>query len=139
MKTCNRCKIEKEFSAFHKNARNKDGLNNRCGKCTVEYNNERYRKNDSMKKYQKDYWNGNVRKLKKYGLSVEQYREMLSRQGNCCAICKQELIQQYVDHCHTTGKVRGILCLKCNTGIGLLGDSIEYLQNAISYLQASLV
>ena len=134
-KICNRCKAELDVSKFHKNKANKDGLNNRCAKCTVEYNNERYRKNDSLKIYQRNYARVNKTRLKKYGLTIEKYQEMLDRQNNACAICKKEFGQVYVDHCHETGIVRGLLCLKCNTGIGLLEDSIVNLENAIKYLQ----
>lgn len=134
-KKCNRCKNELDASKFHRNKANKDGLNNRCAKCTVEYNNERYHKNDNLKIYQRAYAKANKTRLKKYGITVSQYEQMLENQNNSCAICLKSFGQVYVDHCHATGKVRGLLCLKCNTGIGLLEDSVENLKNAISYLE----
>ncbi|WP_344447709.1 endonuclease domain-containing protein [Kitasatospora nipponensis] len=61
---------------------------------------------------------------------------MLADQGSCCAVCGllagDRALQ--VDHCHTTGRVRGLLCRKCNSGIGMLGDSPEGVQRALSYL-----
>jgi hypothetical protein len=76
-----------------------------------------------------------------YGITDEQFNEMLSAQGGVCGICggmPPEVDGKYgqwnVDHCHETGFVRGILCSPCNIGIGQLGDSIDRLRAAIRYL-----
>lgn len=75
-----------------------------------------------------------------YGITTEQYSELLESQGGGCAICdappptetrKKFLV---VDHDHETGKVRGLLCDTCNRGLGLLGDNIVYLCAAVDYL-----
>jgi hypothetical protein len=75
---------------------------------------------------------------KNYGLTLEQYNEMLEVQGGRCAICgvlQTEVKMTFrVDHDHTTGKVRGLLCHKCNVSLGLMNDNPEILQNAIKYL-----
>lgn len=86
---------------------------------------------------------------KQYGISIHEYREMLGKQGNVCAICKQEeksvaptsgkRRRLFVDHCHKTGKIRGILCSNCNAGIGYLKDNPEYLRSAIEYLGGNLI
>lgn len=70
---------------------------------------------------------------KKYNLPYEEYINLSNQQNGLCAICKTIEIQ-VVDHCHTTGKVRGLLCGRCNTGIGLFLDNVESLKNAIDYL-----
>ncbi len=77
-----------------------------------------------------------------YGLSDEEYTSMLDTQHGKCAICKKEPIGRidktrklHVDHCHTTGKVRGLLCLHCNRGLGGFLDSVPSLQTAIKYLE----
>jgi hypothetical protein len=77
--------------------------------------------------------------LKKFtGLTLEQFDEILKRQNGVCAICgKTEEINGQrlsVDHCHTTGMVRGLLCFKCNFMIGQANDSVEILANAIKYI-----
>lgn len=82
---------------------------------------------------------------KKFGKDLGWYRETLESQDGVCAICKKEetatgrltgMPRAYaVDHCHTTGKVRGLLCSKCNTGIGSLGDDVSRLRSAIAYLE----
>jgi hypothetical protein len=74
-----------------------------------------------------------------YGITHEEYEKLFASQGNKCAICGTEQCPtgrfMCVDHDHTSGKVRGILCSKCNHGIGLLRDNVETLKNAIDYLR----
>ena len=139
MKTCNRCKHEKALSEYHKNKNNKDGLNNRCVSCTLEYNRERYRKKSpKLLAWQKNYYVKNSRKilLKKYGLTEEDYSEILLKQNGLCAICKKKPeYNLYVDHDHATGDVRGLLCLQCNTALGNFYDDIGLLNKAIDYLR----
>lgn len=78
-------------------------------------------------------------KLKKYGLSLEQYEEMLKRQRGVCAVCGHVCATGKilsVDHDHDTGRVRGLLCNSCNLGIGQLGDSLDRLRAATAYLES---
>jgi hypothetical protein len=72
--------------------------------------------------------------LAQYGLTVEDFDRMLAEQGGVCAICSREHERMCVDHCHETGKVRGILCSPCNRAIGQLGDTVEHVQRAVTYL-----
>jgi len=77
-----------------------------------------------------------------YGITPEKYDEMLAAQGGVCAICKNEDTKHKsnyfpVDHNHSTGEVRGLLCSTCNTGLGLFGDSIDTLMGAAAYLMSS--
>jgi hypothetical protein len=82
-------------------------------------------------------------KLEKFGLTVAEYDAMLAKQGGGCAICGTPPDSQKrkrilcLDHCHSTGKVRGLLCSKCNLGIGNFSDDVERLEVAITYLKAS--
>lgn len=71
-----------------------------------------------------------------YGLSVEQFMEMLSNQGGVCGICGGVTLNKSlsVDHNHTTGQVRGLLCHRCNTAIGLLNEDVEIMYKVIKYL-----
>ena len=76
-------------------------------------------------------------KLKaKYGLSYDAYIGMLDSQHSRCAICAKPLTANTanVDHCHATGRVRGLLCRTCNTGLGLFYDNPSILSDAIAYL-----
>jgi hypothetical protein len=76
-----------------------------------------------------------MRKL--YGLEPSTYDEMLANQGGLCAICGNPPAKNkhlHIDHCHKTGLVRGLLCGKCNAGIGFLNDEAALAQNAADYL-----
>ena len=75
--------------------------------------------------------------VKHYGITYDQYLSMLEAQGGVCAICKQRPIKQrlVVDHDHRTKTVRGLLCHRCNIGIGNLRDSLDVLERAKVYLQ----
>lgn len=80
------------------------------------------------------------RKIKRrYGLSWEQYVELYESQQGLCKICNQELLLRakntHLDHCHKTNKVRGLLCISCNSGLGTFRDDVEYLRKAIVYLE----
>lgn len=84
-----------------------------------------------------------------YGITFEQYEEMWERQGRACALCTTPLVLAggagqkrsgiaNVDHCHATGKVRGLLCHKCNRGLGLFKDNPAVLVKASAYLKGAL-
>lgn len=80
---------------------------------------------------------------KRYGITLLEYNTLLTNQDYKCAICKMSETNLKhgrntyfaVDHCHTTGKVRGLLCYKCNSVLGFVNDSTECLANAIKYLE----
>lgn len=84
---------------------------------------------------------------RRYGITRDDYLKMLLEQGGVCAICKtaEAVINKKtgtfrllaVDHCHTTGKVRGLLCSHCNHAIGKFKDNVDILKSAISYLEKS--
>jgi len=70
-----------------------------------------------------------------YKMTLEDYNKMFSEQGGICAICKiKKEGRLYVDHCHNTQAVRGLLCRECNLGIGFLKDNVDFLKSAIEYL-----
>lgn len=70
-----------------------------------------------------------------YGIGWDEYNDMLDAQGGTCAICNLKYDKKLaVDHNHTTGKNRGLLCDRCNRGIGLLQDSIDNVERALAYL-----
>jgi Recombination endonuclease VII len=71
-----------------------------------------------------------------YGISPEEFDAMLATQNGVCAICKRKSEKKLcVDHCHVTGVVRGLLCNKCNTGLGFYGDNPALLRTAAAYLE----
>lgn len=83
--------------------------------------------------------------MKKYGLTLTQYRFLLRSQKRKCFICgyvskvdlknPKHCMDLQVDHCHDTGKVRGLLCVRCNMGLGYFKDNTERLKKAVEYLE----
>ena len=74
--------------------------------------------------------------LQSYGMSTEDYDMLSARQGGACAICRrQPAAPLCVDHCHATGKVRGLLCRTCNSAIGFLRDDEALVAAALAYLR----
>jgi hypothetical protein len=146
-KTCRTCKAIKLFVDFQPSGyRSKYP---QCRQCNSEKR-KRYRKDyperDRAQRREYFYKNGprcleTSRKYwlkKKFGITVEDYNVMLARQGGFCAICGavDKARHLAVDHCHKTGKVRGLLCSKCNTAIGSLEDSVVLIGAALGYLVA---
>ncbi len=76
-------------------------------------------------------------KLKKYGITVEFYKNELERQQGNCKICLEKMATPNVDHDHKTGTFRGLLCSRCNTAIGLFRDSKSNLLSAVAYLEST--
>jgi hypothetical protein len=75
---------------------------------------------------------------KKFGITADEYKSLLTKQDGVCAICKKECKsgrRLAVDHCHSTGVVRGLLCTKCNTAIGSLEESEVLFISALEYLK----
>jgi hypothetical protein len=102
---------------------------------------ERAAKRQSQREnYQQNSWRWRRdRMLKKYGLTMDGYELLLRAQGGRCAICGKEPEAAdkgclHVDHCHTTGVVRGLLCTSCNNGLGRFRDDPNVLARAIAYL-----
>ena len=78
--------------------------------------------------------------MRRYGLTPDDYRKMLLSQGGTCALCSRTSEDERykrlnIDHCHDTGKVRGLLCTPCNHAIGVLGDTAEHIRRAVAYLE----
>lgn len=84
-------------------------------------------------------WSRDQQLWRAYRLSIERFAQIFAEQGNrcgCCSATDPGDASWHVDHDHRTGAIRGILCSGCNTGIGQLGDDLEGLQRAVTYLQA---
>lgn len=101
--------------------------------------NEKWRKNN--REYIKEYYIKNKDKKymkvreRIYGITKDQYDQLLLETNGQCIICQKLTEKFVVDHCHLTGKVRGLICGKCNSGLGFFNDSIQCLNNAIKYLK----
>ena len=77
-----------------------------------------------------------------YGIGLSDYNEILEKQGFSCALCEIHMSDLkyilHVDHCHKSGKIRGLLCMKCNAALGMLGDDEEGLLKAYNYIRGDL-
>jgi hypothetical protein len=89
----------------------------------------------------KSFLERNRKLIARYGITQSDYQIMLAEQNFSCAICNSVYSGRVgsfyfvVDHCHETGRVRGLLCHRCNISLGRISDSVEWLQAAIYYLQ----
>lgn len=127
-KTCNTCGATKPITDFYRQSSKKDGYQNRCKVCANIDVTSRLTKSKN-RRYQL---------VSKYGLTPAEYDALLKKQDNCCAICKEPLTSSrnvHVDHDHTFGYTRGILCRGCNQGLGNFRENKEALMNAITYLE----
>lgn len=139
MKTCPAgkigCGIKKDFSEFAKCKGNKDGYMQYCKPCRSKYKKQQYLiQTDGVVNRR---WYSS--KSSGYVLSIADYNKILIKQNGKCAICAatqgRKDTSLYVDHDHATGTIRGLLCSKCNTAIGMLLDDISLLDKAKDYLQ----
>lgn len=99
-------------------------------------NKELISKNRNMPENKTRKRNGEI--IKAYGITFNEFNQMVANQNNKCAICNLEFNnkkQTHIDHNHKTGIVRQILCHKCNVGIGLFGENIDLMKLAINYLE----
>jgi hypothetical protein len=133
MKYCGGCEQQLPFDAFNRHSGKPDGYQTQCRKC-IKKARQNWASNNPEKRRK--------RKLKaNYNLTTEDYNNLLKEQNYVCAICgtKDTRNKNYtflpVDHCHKTGKVRGILCDYCNVGLGRFEDDVERLKRAIDYLK----
>lgn len=139
MKQCCTCKKFKEEADFGKNRSTKDGLHKQCKPC-------------HRATHTKYYWNNREEIRKRAYLinirlywpelsrenAFDKFEAMLAFQDNKCAICKKDFEDKKrpsIDHCHTTLRVRGLLCDNCNHGLGSFQDDTQIIENAKLYLQ----
>lgn len=153
MRQCKKCEAEKLLGDFGKNSKCFAGRLRVCKKCQDDRRLERLRTDPKLRKRnrlkrKKSYWkdveksraiNRNDKLLSKYGLTPEAWLALFEKQGGVCAICKlPELLKKRlaVDHCHITGKIRGLLCGNCNRALGQFQDSPVITQAATDYLRS---
>ena len=145
MKKCKKCLELKPLIEFHKKKSGVMGVKAVCKSCTSIWQSTHYLKvgYKRVKRQQNPSYKLGQRKnhlQKKYSMSLDQYDALLKAQNNCCATCKssepggRSKIYFHVDHCHKTGKVRGLLCSACNQALGLIKDNLDTLKEMIKYV-----
>ena len=163
MKRCKKCGESKPLDAFYREQGCRDGLRPECKTCNLAarkrwYSANREREIARVKAWQqanpekvnaahragrkadpKRQRDGHLRRT--FGLSLAEYDDLLARQGGKCAICgrpPREGSSLHVDHDHETGEVRGLLCFRCNGGLGQFAEDGDRLRLAAEYLDGSL-
>lgn len=134
VKWCPTCQQSLSVSEFHKDSRRRDGLHGQCKHCKKKARQKRVSRDPEAAKMRNRA--GNIRR--KYGITQEDYEEMLAKQDGKCAICgtleEENHLSFCIDHNHSTGKVRELLCVHCNFGIGYFREDIDVLEAAIKYV-----
>ena len=139
-KACKSCGEVKPLTEYHKNPTTADRRLAKCKPCVNKKSREKYHParvaaGDKKPTENRGCWSSKLKS--KFGITADIYDKMLADQGGVCKICKktdstgQRLA---VDHCHSTNRVRGLLCRNCNTALGKFKDDTALLQNAIKYL-----
>ena len=133
---CRTCGIEKsllaDFYKCRKDPNLRSSYSYECKDCAISRVKANYARDPSKSR------NNDLKRL--YGITLDDYNEMLTEQKNSCAICGTtdpggKHGKFMVDHSHKTNKVRGLLCKKCNIALGEFQDDIDVIQKAVLYLQ----
>lgn len=132
-KVCRECKLELPLTDYYGHQSTRDHLRHECKKCINKSTLISYLKNkDARVAQRKDYhFRSN------YGLTRLEVEELKMKQNFKCMIC-DDVVDLVVDHCHETGKVRDLLCNKCNQGLGSFKDDPEITDKATNYLRKYL-
>ena len=160
MKICSKCKLLKTLDEFRLNKSNLSHYS-WCKRCESAYARNKYANDSEYRQKQlddnkTDYADPIVKRQKRvsslkrsYGITLEEYEELSKLQEHKCAICLKEetslnssrtsILPLAVDHNHSTKKVRGLLCSKCNQAVGLLKEDIEIVRRLIKYLELNVV
>jgi hypothetical protein len=144
---CTKCGETKPRDAFRFEPRNRDQLRSNCKDCDRAYARVRQRETEQYYRWRAANPEAAHRVgrrshlLNRYGITIEQYEALVVAQDGCCAICGSDNPRSHkrryfaIDHDHITGKIRGLLCIPCNTGIGGLQDDPALLESALRYLR----
>lgn len=148
-KACHDCKVDKQLTEYHRHHATKDRRQIICKPCMAIRNRAwKARNPEKLAEYERNrprkpaHIRRDEQLRREYGINRDEYDALVARQDGRCAICKEvpepvhgKRTGLYVDHCHTTNKVRGLLCQNCNFAIGHMKDDVARLQAAIAYLE----
>jgi len=143
MRTCRTCHEEKPLEeSFYRTPKGVDGFFSTCKKCHNQRVSTRRRERTREDPAAATARNRRTSLRQLYGITPEDFDRMMEDQGGVCRICgnaqeggNQNAAKLHVDHCHETGKVRGLLCTCCNTALGKFRDDPALLRAAADYLE----
>ena len=133
---CARCGVKKLLTEFHRDRRTKDGIRPACRMCEAARH-KRYRAQNPDKVRDSNY-------RRRYGITADEYEQKMAAQGGLCNICRHpetvlatngSVRALCVDHCHSVGIIRDLLCSKCNQGIGMFLDDPILMRAAADYAE----
>ncbi len=146
-KVCSKCKVDKPYSDYHRDNKRAIGIRCKCKPCCKldtytwrERNKSKYNNYAAMWRAKNPERRVASEIKHHYKLSIERYNEMLAQQKSRCKICGKphdpgrSRGRLYVDHCHASNVVRGLLCSHCNTGLGYFKDDVGLMKRAIAYV-----
>ena len=164
LKVCSKCRVEQPFRNFYRDTRYADGLYPQCKECNRAASAERYAKNpEASRKRRRERYAKNLeaarqrnrewqakwrvknpekvranKRRQMYGISPEDVLALRKAQGGKCPGCQRDLttVRECVDHDHATGKVRGLLCIGCNTFLGLMEAKPDDNRRLTEYLKS---
>lgn len=142
-KSCQKCDGVHPIVDFSVDRSKQDGRSIYCRSCRSKIAKnkrslESHKENQRKTAHRRKPYNRNWTLKARYGITSDQFETMFATQGSVCALCKSDKSDKknfVVDHCHKTGKVRGILCSYCNRALGMMKDDPEVLRKAIKYLE----
>lgn len=145
-KVCSKCRDTKPLDEFWKDSRYRGGYQHQCKSCKYKGNEEwRKRNREAVNAKQRAYQRANpdVERRswvkKKYGMSWDDYQFFVELHGGCCEVCGRGEAEEgrllSVDHCHATGRNRGLLCGNCNRALGLLHDDVRRIRELADYME----
>ncbi len=132
MKTCTKCRASKPLEDFHRHRGTKDGRFCYCKSCTNQYARD-YKKRNYSPEQKRKWWLSN-----RYGLTPAEADKMMTDQKGLCGICSNPMKRVCIDHDHSTGLVRGLLCHKCNIKLPAVEDA-SFRADADRYLAIHLL
>ena len=138
-KLCRTCGEVKPIDQFSRRKDRWSGYTSKCKSCHNKYYKEYWKNTEAYEKHkQRSRRNAPKKRAAKYGLTIDQVDRLFADASGMCEICGDKPAT-CIDHDHVKGRVRGVLCRECNSGLGRFGDTIEGLQKAINYLARVLI
>ena len=148
MTACNVCRQDKPRESFSADRRRKDGLQARCKSCAAEIAKKwRLENPERVTAVRRDWEKRNPERhlLTKFGIRADEKRAIFEAQGSVCGACGsghhghpriEGETGWCLDHCHASGKIRGVLCWRCNLALGYAGDSPDALRALAAYIES---
>lgn len=132
---CTRCRTDKPDDSFAVDVRYKRGRKNWCKECSAGYHKEwsGKKKPEERRSLRRRY-----NRQHNFGIDEAALSRQIAEQGGMCAVCRKSVVTpriSHIDHCHATGRIRGVLCRKCNIGLGWFYDDHESLLRASGYVK----